>query len=253
MKAVYQIGLNTFRETIRSHVVYLVLLFTAILILLSVSFGEWSVFARVQVIEDFGLAAMSISGLLLAIFIGVGLLGREISSKTIYHVLAKPVSRSSFITGKFAGLLAVLVLIYIIMAVFFMATLTIMGGHVNCLIVSAIICIWMETAIIVSASVFFSTFASPVLAALFSTAFYIAGHLNDLVSVHVSAKSGIFPGIQKTIYYLIPNLEHLNIRDHVVYNIVLPGGYMEMAVCYGCLYVILFITLGCVIFGKKDL
>jgi Cu-processing system permease protein len=254
MKAVAAIALNTVKETVRNHVVYMVLLFVVTLILLSVSFGDWSVFARIQVIEDFGLATMSLSGLLLAVFIGVGMLGNEMSSKTLYHVLTKPVARYQFILGKYIGLLFMLALTYAVMTIFFAATLCILGGHVTAPLISAIICIGVEMAVIISAAMFFSSFTSTVLAALFSIAFYVAGHLNDLISIQIASRQWtMFPAILKTLYYLLPNLEHFNIRDDVVYNSALPSGFTGLLVLYGGLYVVLFLTLSCIVFNKKDL
>ena len=254
MRSIYEIALNTVRETVRNHVVYMVLLFAVILILLSVSFGDWSVFARIQVIEDFGLATMSLAGLLLAVFIGVGMLGKEISSKTLYHVLTQPVARYQFVVGKYAGLLFVLALNYAIMTLFFMATLVYLGGHVTVPLLCAITCIWTEMAVIISAALFFSSFTSPMLAALFSIAFYIAGHLNDLISLQIASQTmELVSAVLKALYYLLPNLEHFNVRDHVVYNLALPRGFTELAVIYGCLYVALFLIFSCVIFKKKDL
>jgi Cu-processing system permease protein len=254
VRAIYDIALNTFKETLRNHVVYMVLLFVILLILLSVSFGDWSVFARIQVIEDFGLSTMSISGLLLAVFIGVGMLGREISTKTLYHVLTKPVTRNQFIIGKFAGLLCVLILNYAIMSLFFIGTLLFFGGHVGWTFIAAIICIGAEMAVIISAALFFSTITSAMFAALFSIAFYCAGHLNDLISVSIAARGwSFFPVILKSLYYLLPNLEHFNIRNHVVYQSGLPPGYTIFVVAYGGLYVVLFLFFSCLIFRKKDL
>jgi Cu-processing system permease protein len=254
MRAIYDIALNTFKETIRNHAIYMVLLFVIVLILLSVSFGDWSVFARIQVIEDFGLSTMSISGLLLAVFIGVGMLGKEISSKTVYHVITKPITRHQFIIGKFSGLLAVLILNYAIMSFFFIGTLIVFDGHVGWMFLSAIICIGTEMAVIISAALFFSTFTSSMLAALFSIAFYCAGHLNDLISVSIAAQQwSFFPVILKGLYYLLPNLEHFNIRNHVVYQSGLPASYAFLVVAYGGLYVVLFLFLSCIIFRKKDL
>ena len=254
MHAIYEISLNTLKETVRNHVVYMVLLFVVVLIILSVSFGDWSVFARIQVIEDFGLATMSISGLLLAVFIGVGMLGKEISSKTVYHVITKPISRHQFIIGKFAGLLAVLVLNYAAMSLFFIGTLLFFGGKVGLMLILAIVCIGIEMAVIISAALFFSTFTSSMLAALFSIVFYCTGHLNDLISVGITSKSwSQFPIALKILYYLLPNLEHFNIRNHVVYHTYLPPEYIFLAIAYGGLYVLLFLIFSCLIFRKKDL
>ena len=131
MGAIFEIAGNTFKETVRNRVLYLVLLFVLALIVLSVFVADWSVFARIQVMQDFGLATMSIAGLLLAVFIGVGLLGREMTTKTVYHVITKPVSRHQFVIGKFLGLLATLWLAYGIMTVFFCCTLFGLGAAVR--------------------------------------------------------------------------------------------------------------------------
>jgi Cu-processing system permease protein len=254
MRAIFEIAANTFKETVRNHVLYLVLFFVVALIVLSVFVADWSVFARIQVMQDFGLATMSLAGLLLAVFIGVGMLGKEISQKTVYHVVTKPVSRVQFVCGKFAGLLTTMLLNYAVMALFFVATISSLGGTVQLQFIYAICLIWAEMAVIISASILFSTITSPLLASGFSLVFYIAGHLNDLLSLKlVEAKGSLYPALLTAIYYLLPNLEHFNVRDNVVYNIALPTSYYAFAVAYGVLYSALFLALSCVLFSKKDL
>jgi Cu-processing system permease protein len=254
IRQVYEIAANTFLETVRNHVLYLVLFFVVALIALSVFVADWSVFARVQVMQDFGLATMSIAGLLLAVFIGVGLLGREVSQKTVYHVVTKPVSRSLFVCGKFFGLFATLVLIFSVMSLFFLVTLHVLGGAINGQVLSAVLLIWVEMSVMISAAVLFSTLTSPVLASIFSLAFYIAGHFNDLLSLKlVEQKGSLYPLLLKTIYFLLPNLEHFNVRDNVVYGLALPSSYFGYAVLYGVCYTTLFLILSCVLFSKKDL
>jgi Cu-processing system permease protein len=250
----YEIATNTLRETVRNNVLYLVLFFVVALIVVSVFVADWSVFARVQVMQDFGLATMSIAGLLLAVFIGVGLLGREVSQKTVYHVITKPVSRSTFVCGKFFGLFAALVLTFAVMAIFFLATLYFLGGVLNSQLLLAILLIWAEMSVMISAAVLFSTLTSPVLASIYSLAFYIAGHFNDLLSLKlVEQKGSPYPALLQALYYLLPNLEHFNVRDNVVYGIALPHAYFGYAVLYGVLYTALFLILSCALFSKKDL
>jgi Cu-processing system permease protein len=248
------IATNTLLETVRNHVLYLVLLFVIALIFLSVFIADWSVFARVQVMQDFGLATMSIAGLLLAVFIGVGLLGREVSQKTVYHVVTRPVSRAVFVCGKFSGLLATLLLAFSIMSVFFLGTLRFLGGTADSQVLLAVLLIWVEMAVMISAAVFFSTLTSPLLASVFSLVFYIAGHFNDLLSLKiVEQKSTLYSVLLQAIYYVLPNLEHFNVRDYVVYHLPLPGSFFGFAVLYGVLYTALFLILSCVLFSGKDL
>jgi Cu-processing system permease protein len=254
MGAVFEIAANTFKETVRNRVLYLVLLFVVALIVLSVFMADWSVFARIQVMQDFGLATMSIAGLLLAVFIGVGLLGREMATKTVYHAITKPVPRYQFVLGKFFGLVATLWLAYGIMTAFFCGTLLLLGAAVSIPLLLSVALILTEMSLVISASILFSTVTTPMLASMFSLAFYIAGHFNDLLSLKmVEQKGSLYPLLLKTIYYLLPNLEHFNVRDNVVYGISLPSSYYGYAFLYGFLYTALFLFLSCLVFSKKDL
>jgi Cu-processing system permease protein len=254
MRQLYEISANTFLETIRNHVLYLVLFFVIALIFLSVFIADWSVFARVQVMQDFGLATMSIAGLMLAVFIGVGLLGREVGQKTVYHVITKQVSRSVFVCGKFFGLFATLLLTFAVMSVFFLATLYVLGGTVTIQVLLAVLLIWTEMSVMISAAVLFSTLTSPVLASIFSLVFYVAGHFNDLLQLKlIEQKSILYSALLQVIYFLLPNLEHFNVRDNVVYGMALSPSYFGYAVLYGVFYTTLFLVLSCVLFSKKDL
>ena len=183
MKSVFFIASNTFKETIRNKVLYNILLVAGVALFLSMSFGDLSVFSRGQVMTDFGLATMSLTGLLLAVFIGVGMLGIEISGKTVYGVLTKPVSREAFILGKFFGLLATLILNFALIALVFFISIKFLGTNVNSGTVWAVILIAVEMAVIVSAAIFFSSFTTPTLAAIFTIGFYVAGHLNNMVGI----------------------------------------------------------------------
>ncbi len=241
-------------ETIRNKVLYNILLFAGIIIVLSISFGEWSVFARVQVMADFGLATMSLSGLLLAVFIGVAMLGKEVTSKTVYMMASKPISRSVIIIGKYTGLCCTLLINFILMSTFFFTALLLIGGSINFSLVFAVLCTMCEMAVIVAVALLFSTVTTPTLSAIFTIAFYISGHFNDLVGVDKLENSyGLLKMFLKALYYLLPNLEHFNIRTVVVYDLPLSGDYVFFALLYGVLYIVLLLLLSCTIFSRKDL
>jgi ABC-type transport system involved in multi-copper enzyme maturation permease subunit len=254
MKSLFTIAINTFRETIRDKVLYNILLFAALIILLSISFGRWSVFARVQVMQDFGLATMSISGLLLSIFIGVAMLGKELTSKTIFVIATPPVSRTAIIIGKFLGLIMTLIINFSIMTLFFFIALKLIGGELSFKLLQAVFLTGVEMTVIVSVALLFSTITTPIISAILTIAFYIAGHFNDFVDIQIIESSNRLLAIVLTkLYYLLPNLEHFNIRTPVVYNLPLPQNYTIMATSYGLLYVALFLTASSIIFSKKDL
>lgn len=254
MRITALIAYNTFRETIRNKVLYNILLFAGIIIVLSISFGEWSVFARVQVMEDFGLATMSLSGLLLAVFIGVAMLGKEVTSKTVYLMASKPISRSTIITGKYLGLCITLVINILLMSVFFFGALLCIGGSINGALLYAVLLTITEMAVIVAVALFFSTLTTPTLSAIFTIAFYIAGHFNDLVGIDkMDSSYTLLKILLKILYYVMPNLEHFNIRTVVVYALPLSGQYILFAVAYGIMYIALLLLLSSAVFSKKDL
>jgi Cu-processing system permease protein len=253
MKAVFTIAFNTFRETIRNKVLYNILLVAAGALLISLSFGDLSIFSRAQVMTDFGLATMSLTGLLLAIFIGVGLLGVEISSRTVYGVISRPVSREAFIIGKFCGLCATLLLNFLLVALVFFVSIRFLGVTVQTAVISAVVLLAVEMALIVAASIFFSTFTTPTLAAIFTVGFYIAGHLNDLLDIGAAQQnSRIWQILLKSIHYLLPNLEHFNIRTRIVYGLPIPDRFVVEALSYGCLYIVVLLLLSILVFSRKD-
>jgi Cu-processing system permease protein len=254
LRVIYYIAQNTFKETIRNKILYNILIVAGVALVLSISFGDLSVFSRGQVMADFGLAIMSLTGLLLAVFIGVGLLGMEISTKTIYGILTKPVSRNAFIFGKFFGLLATLLLNFVLIAVVFFVTIRIVGANQGFDIFYAVILILIEMVVIVAAAIFFSSFTTPTLAAIFTLGFYIAGHLNDLVNIGAQQQNDfVWRIVLKTLFFVLPNLENFNIRTAIVYGLPVPSGFVTGAVVYGLLYTSILLMLSVVFFSRKDL
>lgn len=253
MDIIYTIAQNTFRETIRNKVLYNILLFVGVVIVLSVSFGDWSVFARVQVMNDFGLATMSLSGLLLAIFIGSSLLGKEISGKTIYLTATKPIDRGFIIWGKFFGVFLTLFLNFLIMSAVFGVSLIVSGGEIMLIHAKALILLITELGVILAFSLLFSVLSSPTLAAIFTIGFYIIGHFNNITGIADMDKHLWLIPFLNAFMSIMPNLEFFNIRAAVVQNSSISGLYVLSAVVYGGLYTAISLLLATLAFGKKDL
>ncbi|MCX7725320.1 MAG: ABC transporter permease subunit [Chitinispirillaceae bacterium] len=248
------IAINTFKETIRNKILYNILLVAVAALVLSLSFGDMSVFSRAQVLIDFGLATMSLTGLLMAVFIGVGLLGTEISRKTVYGIISKPVNREMFIIGKFVGLLTIMILNFLLIAIIFFVSISIMGVDLKANVVYAVLLLLVEMSVVISASIFFSTFTTPTLAAIFTLGFYVIGHLNNLINIGAEQQSSpVWQALLRTINNILPNLEYFNIRSRVVYDLAITNIFVIEAVLYGILYTILFIIFSTLIFSHKDL
>jgi ABC-type transport system involved in multi-copper enzyme maturation permease subunit len=103
------VAINTFREAVRDRVLYNLVLFALLMIGAAILVGGVSIGIVQLVIINLGLSSISIFGLVMAIFIGVGLVYKEIEKRTLYSLLAKPIRRWQFLVGKYAGLLLTLV------------------------------------------------------------------------------------------------------------------------------------------------
>ena len=108
MRAISWIAVNVFKESVRDRVPYSLVLFAVLLMGASYLIGQLTAGQDVKIIKDLGLAAIAIFGLFIAIFIGIGLVSKEVERRSIYPLLAKPISRPQFIVGKYAGLVLTL-------------------------------------------------------------------------------------------------------------------------------------------------
>ena len=183
------IALNTFRESIRDRVLYNLILFVLILVAASVFVSDLSLDMESQFTAALGLSAMLVFGALIAIFIGVGLVYKEIDKRTIYSLLSKPVHRHEFIIGKYAGLcLTLLVNTAVMVLATELALLYVNGKFVplQTAVVAASFLVYLELLLVVAVALMFSSFTTPMLAALFSFAVYVIGHFSKDLLVMAS-------------------------------------------------------------------
>src|SRR6202521_6177405 len=127
MTAIGLIAVNVFRESVRDKVLYNLVLFAILLIGASYLIGQLTAGQDVKIIKDLGLAATSIFGLFIAIFIGIGLVSKEVERRSIYGLLAKPVERHQVVLGKYAGLLLTLAVNLAVMTVALYVVLALMS------------------------------------------------------------------------------------------------------------------------------
>ncbi|MGA1824348.1 MAG: ABC transporter permease, partial [bacterium] len=222
------IAINTFREAIRDRILYNILIFALIIIGLSTVMGNFTIGEARRIILDVGLASISIFGVLIAVFVGIGLVYKEISKKTIYNILSKPVTRYQFLLGKYFGLLLTLFVNVFIMAIGFLSILYFLYDVFNLNVFLAIALIFMELMIITSIAIMFSTFSTPTLSAIFTLSVYVIGHLShDLIQLKQKVGSAIVRSFITLFYYLLPNLDNFNIRSQVVHQLPLKPQYIR--------------------------
>jgi hypothetical protein len=168
------VAFNTFREAVRDRVLYNLIVFALLISGAAVLVSEISIDVERLVVVNLGLTAVSVFGVLIAIFIGIGLVSKEIEKKTLYTVLSRPVRRWEFVVGKFFGLTGTLVVNTLFMAIgVFLALLYVAHrfekGDLS--VLAALYFIVLEFFVVCALALFFSSFSTPIMSAVFSFAF----------------------------------------------------------------------------------
>ncbi|NQT25719.1 ABC transporter permease subunit [candidate division KSB1 bacterium] len=251
---IWAVALNTFKETIRNRILLNILFFAIGLILLSLVVGEWSMYQQVKVIKDFGLSAMSIFGLLIAVFIGIRLMVQELEQKTIYLIISKPIRRWEFVLGKYLGLSITLALNVLLMSLALWGASYLMEGYIDWSLTPAIILLYVEILLVVAFSMLFSSFMMPTVSAIATLMIFIVGHLSDFLMEFIA----LYPDkgyhwLLNAIYHVAPNLEKLNLKIAVVEDLPYDSSVLTFGLLYGFSYILILLIITAIVFERKDL
>jgi ABC-type transport system involved in multi-copper enzyme maturation permease subunit len=262
MQRILAIAGNTYRETVRDKILYNLILFALIMILSSLALGQLTLGNETKVILDLGLASISIFGTLIAIFIGIGLVYKELEKRTVYALLAKPVHRQELILGKYLGLLFTLFVNLAIMTVGLELALLCAGGvgWASCLrVFPAVFLIFLSLALATALAILFSTFSTPALSALFTFFLWIIGHFGkDLLAFGELAKSTPIKWLSRILFYGTPNFSNFNMMDSRSilqspgYSLPIDYSALLGITLYCVLYTALVLSLSIAIFARRD-
>ena len=263
---VLRIAVNVFRESVRDKVLYNLVLFAVVLIGASLLLGQLTAGQEVKIIKDLGLAAMSIFGLFMAVFIGIGLVSKEVERRSIYSLLSKPITRPQFIVGKYAGLVLTLAVNVAIMVVAFYLALAWMAWQTPELVrkgweapaldpnlLKAVALILVQLMMVTAIAVLFSTFSSPILSAALTFGLYIVGHFNaDLRNFENVMDSQAAAWVARALYYLLPNFVPLDVKAMVVHGQPVSLAYMGVTSAYALTYIAGLLVLATWLFSRRD-
>ncbi len=249
------IAANTFRESVRNKILYVIIAFALVLIGMTRFLADLSLGDFARIIVDLGLAGIHIFGVIAAIFIGITLISQELDRKTVYVILSKAIPRSEFVVGKALGLAATLALTTFMMA---LLLFLIHGGYrlgdgpeAGIFVASA--GIYMELVVLVCLASLFSTFTTPILSAIFTLSMFLIGHITgDLLFFGDKAGSAPVRWLAHALYYLLPNLELFNWKNDVAYGTVRSAARLLPAIGYLVSYCAAVLSLACLLFSRKD-
>ncbi len=256
MGRILTIALGAFRESVRERVLYNLIAFALLLIGAAILLGSISVGAERLVLVNLGLAAISVFGLLIAIFIGIGLVSKEIERRTVYNILSKPVTRAEFILGKYAGLVLTLLVNTAIMTVGFYVALAIQRGGLGLQdfsLLTAVYFILLELAIVVGVAILFSCISTSILSAVFTFCIFVIGNFSgDIRSFGQESGSVVLQKLTGALYYVLPNFSNFNVIDQVAHGVRIQGLLITANTCYALLYITILLSAAVMIFEERE-
>jgi len=245
-----------FREIIRDRVLYLIGFFALVLIAAAVLIPEIAAGSEDKIITDIGLAAINLFGLVVTIFVGTALINKEIEKRTIYVLIAKPVSRAEFIVGKHLGLSAVLAVLLASMTAILLTVLSVqhIPYPVNSILLTVLFQ-FLELSLIAGVAILFGVFTSSLIAMMLTLAVYLMGNFSrDIVSLGNLAEN---PGIRQmtqNLYLVLPDLSRFNLKNEAIYGMTLLPQPLDLlgSAVYGLVWIGLVLAIAVLIFSRRE-
>src|SRR4026208_820244 len=244
---------NAFREAVRDRVLYNLVLFVLLLTAAAIFIGELSGGQERKIIVDLGLSAMLLFGVFIAIFVGVGLVYKEIERRTIYAIFSKPVGRGEFLVGKYLGLCLTLLVNVPVMGVGVSLALIYVSRGWEPLIPTiwpAVLLIYLELMLLTAVALLFSSFSSPALSALLTFMVFIIGHFSaDLKGLAASMGSTSARWLFNALYYLLPNLANYSFITPAAHGRAPAAGFVLASGLYALVYSVVILAAATLVFS----
>jgi ABC-type transport system involved in multi-copper enzyme maturation permease subunit len=253
---IFHIASNTFREAVRDRVLYNLIAFALLLTGAAVLVGQISIEIERLVVINLGLTAVSLFGLVIAIFIGIGLVSKEIDKRTLYTVLSRPVRRWEFIAGKFFGLSGTLLVNTFFMAIGVFAALLYVSRHfqgADGWVLAALYFIVLQFVIITAVALFFSSFSSPLLSAVFAFSLFVIGSFAEDLRGFARMTHGATHWFATAAAYLVPNFSALNIVSQVAHGDAVNIHLIIYNTAYALVYTVAVLSAAVMIFERRNL
>lgn len=258
---------HVFKEGARDRVLFSVVGFSVLLFGASLLLGQLTAGQDLKIIKDLGLSVIEASGVLMAVLIGVGLVAREIDKRSIYGLLARPMRRWEFIVGKYLGLLMTLVGNVAVMTAALYAVLAWMqwtsapmvrasweAPALDPAMLTAIVLIVAELAVLTAVALFFSTFSSsPLWSTMFSLGVFVAGQfsgsLKELATSLGSPAAGVMGRVLSAV---LPSFAAFDVKAQVVHGLPIPLEFVGLTLAYGVIYTLAVMAAAIAVFQRRE-
>ncbi|MBI3932205.1 MAG: ABC transporter permease subunit [Acidobacteria bacterium] len=244
---------NTYRETVRERVLYNLVVFAFLMTLSGLLLSELSIREDEKIVKDVGLAAMDIFGTLIALFIGVGLVSKEIDRRSLHPLLSRPLRRRELLLGKFAGLGFTLLVNLGAMTAGLYLTLFATGRGPEPQLLKAVYGLYLGLLLVVALALLFSTLTSSVLAAVCTFSLVVAGRFSDVIRGMQDVIPGAPTWLVRLLYFAVPNFRNFDFKAQVVYGDPVPWAGLAWVTLYAAAYGAVALSLAEAALRHKDL
>ncbi len=255
MNRIFNVSYYTFLEMVRNKVLYILLFFALFIFVLGIAITQMTIGDELNIISDIGLGTIEIFSTVLSIFLGISLVQKELSLKTLHPLLSRPISRAEYILGKFFGMILMIVVEIAVMCLIFAALLFVYGGIDRFVgYMPAVYTIFLQTSTIIAVAVLCSTLTEPAVAAMLTISFYLTGATSyNLVYAITSRTSETMAKVITTLRYILPDFRHFNIKDNLVYGRGLEDLSIGFASFYALFIVLIVLSLAIILFNSKEI
>lgn len=283
---VWALATNTLTELIRLKVFYFLLIFALLQIGSSLLFVRFTFQGQFQMLKDTSLGAMSIFTSMLAILATANLLPKDVEDRTLYTILAKPVPRFEYLTGKLLGVLLLLLISIVLMGAMFALVLwwrvhvvadEITGGADSAeatsqglrdLYASAYdpglwaggLIIYAKAALLASLTLFVSTFAtSSIFTIIVSVAVFFIGQLQGTARDYWQGTGALTSnGLLDVVFFkplvlIFPDLQAFNLVEEVIAGHHVAALLVAKTVGLGATYVLVYLFAGYFMFARREI
>lgn len=250
----WALALNTFREAVRDRALHSILFFGVAAVILSIAFKEITIGDQSKVVRSIAHSGVDLFASVIAMFLGISLLWKELEKKTIYTILSKPIPRWTFVLGKYVGLVLTVGIELLLLVFIYSIVIGIQQGVPSLTTYVSFGLVFIELLLLTAWATLFSAYSAPMTATAFTLSIFIIGHLTDDIWLYGSqAENPMIQDVAAVLYYLLPNFEIFNIRSFAIHQKPVPWERVWPAIGYGLSYTAVVLWAAVAVFRRRDI
>jgi ABC-type transport system involved in multi-copper enzyme maturation permease subunit len=243
----------TLREAVRNKVFVNLGVFAGLMVAMTLMLTGLTIGQQQRIIHTVSFATLSLVGNMIAIFLGAGLIAKEIERKTLYTIVSRPLARFELVLGRYLGMAVVLAMNTFLGGVLVLGVLGYAGWPAFANFALSLGLIFAEMLVVLAIAVLFSSFSTATLAATFTVSFFVLGRISpELVDLAAMARNEQLADLMRAVYTVLPNLARLNPMDLLLHGIP-PADHVVSLFLYAIGYAAMLLVGACWVFSRRDL